>query len=422
MTRRRVLVSACYCRPDAGSEAGTGWNQVTQSARFHDVWVFTRATNRPSIERALAAQPMPGVQWVYFDLPRWAAFWVTPHATMEYLYYCLWQLAAWPVARRLEREVGFDLVHHVTLGNYWLPIFAGLLSAPLLWGSVGGGEAGPRALWRTLGFKGRLSEHVRVLAQSLAGLNPVARLTARRAGLALVTTWETAERVRRWGACRVKVFCDLGLSEGDLAAMPHRPARPAREAAGPARFVSIGRLLAWKGFHFGLAAFADYAANHPGSEYWIIGDGPERRRLERLARKLRVSCAVRFWGRLPRAQTLAKMVECDTLVHPSLHDSGGWVCLEAMAVGLPVICLDLGGPALLVTEETGVKVPAGTPGQVVSGIAGAMARLGGDPGLRAGMAAAGQRRAREEFALERKGEWVNEQYEEVWRTATPPRG
>ena len=49
------------------------------------------------------------------------------------------------------------------------------------------------------------------------------------------------------------------------------------------------------------------------------------------------------------------------LIHPSLHDSGGWVCLEAMAAGRPVICLDLGGPGLQVTEKTGIKVKASTP-------------------------------------------------------------
>src|SRR2546430_4418443 len=42
--------------------------------------------------------------------------------------------------------------------------------------------------------------------------------------------------------------------------------------------------------------------------------------------------------------------------HPSLHDSGGWVCLEAMAAGRPVICLDLGGPGYQVTEESGIKI------------------------------------------------------------------
>jgi len=69
-------------------------------------------------------------------------------------------------------------------------------------------------------------------------------------------------------------------------------------------------------------------------------------------------------------------------MHPSLHDSGGWVTLEAMAAGRPVICLDLGGPALQVSEATGIKIPAISPPQVVADLASALKQLAGDPSRR----------------------------------------
>ena len=60
-------------------------------------------------------------------------------------------------------------------------------------------------------------------------------------------------------------------------------------------------------------------------------------------------------GRLRRllhiATTLRRLGECDDLIHPSLHDSGGLICMKAMAFGLPVISLDLGGSAVQVTKE-----------------------------------------------------------------------
>lgn len=93
-------------------------------------------------------------------------------------------------------------------------------------------------------------------------------------------------------------------------------------------------------------------------------------------------------------QALEKLAEVDVLVHPSLHDSGGYVVAEAMAAGRPVICLDLGGPALQVAEETGFKIPATTPEQVVAGMAQAMLWLARDDALRrrmGGGASAGER-------------------------------
>jgi glycosyltransferase involved in cell wall biosynthesis len=95
-------------------------------------------------------------------------------------------------------------------------------------------------------------------------------------------------------------------------------------------------------------------------------------RLQTLAQDLGIAHRVKFWGRLPREQTLAKLGDCHILVHPSLHDTGGWVCVEAMATGRPVICLNLGGPAVQVTEETGFKIEAHNPEQAVRDLAASM--------------------------------------------------
>ena len=128
----------------------------------------------------------------------------------------------------------------------------------------------------------------------------------------------------------------------------------------------MGRLLHWKGFHLGLRAFAQ--ADLSEAEYWVCGDGAEWDRLHQLVKELKIESQVKFWGKLPRDQVLEKLGQCHVLVHPSLHDSGGWVCLEAMAAGRPVICLDLGGPAVQVTQETGFKIPATTPEESIQGL------------------------------------------------------
>jgi glycosyltransferase involved in cell wall biosynthesis len=185
----------------------------------------------------------------------------------------------------------------------------------------------------------------------------------------------------------------------------------------PLRFISIGRLLHWKGFHLGLRTFAK--ADLPGEvEYWVVGDGPERRNLEALVRKLGVEDRVIFWGALPREETLVKLKECDILVHPSLHDSGGLVCLEAMAAGCPVICLRLGGPDVLLTEETGLKVPAQAPDQAERDLSDAISRLARDPDLRIRMGEAARRRVNEVFDWEAKGRVWQEFYEEALRSTT----
>lgn len=411
--RLKVLLSAYACESGKGSEPGVGWGVAREMARFHDVWVITRANNRTAIEAELARNPVPGLNFVYYDLPRWARFWKSGQRGVQ-LYYYLWQIGAYFVARNLHRRIGFDLIHHVTFVKYWSPSLLALLPVPFIWGPVGGGESAPRAFWRDFSLRGHVYEALRGLARWLGEHDPLVRLTARRSAVALATTNETAARLRKLGARNVQVFSEVGLSKEEIAELGKIEGR----SGNPVWFISIGRLLHWKGFHLGLRAFAE--AGLAGAEYWIVGDGPERRRLETLARNLGIAERVKFWGTLPREETLQKLAECDVLVHPSLHDSGGWVCIEAMAAGKPIICLDLGGPAIQVTNRTGFKVPALAPVQAVSQIAIAIRRLASEPRLRKSMREAGRRRVTDHFEWSKKINYLLQIYEEAQNSA--PRG
>ena len=409
MKRLKVLISAYACEPGKGSEPGVGWNWVCQISRFADeVWVITRANNRPAIESALEKEPLPNVHWVYFDLPRWARFWKKGQRGVH-IYYYLWQIGIYFVAKQLHKKVGFDLVHHLTFGNYWMPSFLPLLPVPFIWGPVGGGESAPNDFYKTFSFRGRLYEHARNLARWLGEHDPFVRMTARKAAFALVKAQETAERLMKLGVAGVGLISEVALSSDEIQKLFTLPVH----TGNPFRLLSLGRLLHWKGFHLGLEAFARFVQEFPQSEYWLIGDGPERKNLEHLAQRLGIADKVRFFGALPRVEVLRKLAEVDVLIHPSLHDSGGWVCVEAMAAGRPVICLDLGGPALQVTEETGFKIPANSPKQVVRDIANAMLMLAENPELRRKMGEAGRKLVRDKFLWDKKREFINKLYQVI---------
>ena len=394
----KVLVSVCACIPGQGSEPGIGWNWVQQIAAFNEAWVLTRAKHRIAIEAALAKEPLPNAHFVYFDLPAWVKRWQKGGRFLR-SYYFLWQLKAYFIARKLHRQVRFELVHHVTWGNYWIPTFLAFLPSPFVWGPVGGAESAPPAFRGCFGWRARLVELVRDLGRRCGELNPVVPYTARRAALTLASTDSTQARISSLGGANVEVFSSAGLPADELDAL----ANVAPRHDSPFRMLSIGRLLHWKGFEFGLRAFAQLLQKFPESEYWLVGDGPARKRLEKLVLELGISEKVKFWGVLPRLQVLEKLGDSDLLVFPSLHDSGGWVSLEAMAAGRPVICLELGGPALQVTGETGIKVPAVSPSQVVSDLADAMALLATSVDYRLRLGRAARAHVRQHFSWDRKG-------------------
>jgi glycosyltransferase involved in cell wall biosynthesis len=394
----KVLLSAYACAPGKGSDPEIGWNWMQQLARIHDVWVITRTKNRAGIERGLETEPAPAARFVYVDLPKWLQFWKKWPGGV-YLYYYIWQFLAWRKARGLHREIGFDRAQHVTFCMYWLPSFMALLPVPFVWGPVGGGESTPRSFRGTFALRGRVYEFLRDVARVVGSLDPSVRMTARRSVLALASTPESAERLKELGCKRVEVEACCGASGLTQLRGEDRP-------GGLFHVFSAGRLLHWKGFHLALCATAQIR-DSVQLEYSIFGNGPERKRLERLAKELQISDRVHFHDSIPRDELLEKMSGFDAMLHPSLHDSGGFACLEAMAAGCPVVCLDLGGPALQVTRECGFKIAALTPEQTIREMAEAIRELATDSDLRARLSRAARTRVKT-FAWERKLEVVED--------------
>lgn len=386
--RLKLLLSAYACAPNSGSEQGVGWDCVKALAEHHDLCVITRGDARQEIEDYVATHPMPSVRFVYYELPNWlrpGGFGDSSRPTQ--LYYYLWQAGIYFLARKRLAAEHFDIVHHITFVKYWAPSFLAALPRPFLWGPVGGGETAPASFFASFSRRGRIYEILRDIGRWVGEHDPFVRFTARHAAMTLASTDETADRIRRFNAGGLlETYPAIGITEAELTLHRQRP-----EKTGTAiRIVSIGRLLHWKGFHLALEAFA--RAEIPDCEYRIIGDGPERDRLKELARTLGIEKKVTFTGNIPRHEVLEQLNECDFLVHPSLHESGGGVCLEAMAAKLPVIAFNLGGPAQHHSHGSGVLVRADSPPQAVRDLAAAMRDLADAPERRHELAEAGHRR------------------------------
>ena len=404
----KILISAYSCEPGRGSERGVGWNVAREVARSHEVWVLTRPDeSKEEIEAELAANPVPNLHFVYFTLPFWQNSMRLGQSGAMQIHYYLWQIQAYFVARKLHEEIGFDVAHHVTFVKYSAPSLLSLLPIPFVWGPVGGGESAPPMFWQDFSFKACLYEWARDIVRNIGQRDPLVGMTIRNSAVVRATTDDTAKRLYRMGATAVQIVPEVGLLDEEIAEL-NQVELPASQ---PLRFISMGRLLHWNGFHLGVQAFAK--ANLPDAEYWLVGDGPEMDNLKHLAEAGGVANKVKFWGRLPREETLERLGESHVLVHPSLHDSGGWVCIEAMASGRPVVCLDLGGPAIQVTEKTGFKVPAQEPEQAIQGIATVMQKLAHNPDLRVQMGLAGRQLIDESFSWEVVGERLNTLYQET---------
>lgn len=221
------------------------------------------------------------------------------------------------------------------------------------------------------------------------------RLIYRRAAAVMPTSPPYAEGSRFLQRYRdrltvVPLGIDLGPFREPSAGDRAEAARIRAAYAGPL-WLGCGRQVYYKGFHNAVQALA----RAPGT-LLLIGSGPDRTALEALAGRLGVGDRVAFLGQVPR--TVPYYLAADALWFPSnaRSEAYGLVQIEAMASGCPVINTRIphsGVPWVCPDGETGLTVPVDDP----AALAEAAARLLSEPGLRDRLAAAGRRRAAEEF-------------------------
>jgi len=364
----RVLISAYACEPEKGSEGGVGWNWSVQIAKYHQVTVITRENNKIPIEEYLSKNSLVNINFIYYDIPNFLKFFKKGNKGI-YLYYLLWQIG---IYFRLKSEIviyKFDIIHHLTFGTFWLPSFLILLKIPFIWGPVGGGELLPKGFFRFLSLRGKINEVARLVLHILSSLNPLIYVLARKSKVILAATKETKLILTRYGAKNVIVEPQLGTSELELIRLSSYKSNSDEKF----RFISIGRLIPWKGFQLGIYAFSSIAKNNKDAEYLIISDGPEKKQLMKIVQKLGLEKQIIFLGRLPTLNDVYSYLgKADILVHPAMHEAFGNVVLEALSIGKPVICLDIGGPALQVNSQNGFKIPVSDPDKVIPLLSSAM--------------------------------------------------
>jgi glycosyltransferase involved in cell wall biosynthesis len=242
----------------------------------------------------------------------------------------------------------------------------------------------------------RVFELIRDSVRVLATKDPALRDTARAATIGIGVTRESCEALRKLGVRRVEQLPQAALPDEEMAFFDSFPPPP----NGPFRAICIGRLLHWK--------------------LWIVNEGPFQRELEQTATRAGIASRVRFFGHLSSyKEVLAKLAQAHVLMHPALHEAFGKVCVEALAAGRPVICLDIGGPASQVTPETGFAAPATTPAEAVEAMASFLARVAGNRALLASMSAKARARARERSSMRLLGSAIDSFYQQAAASHAP---
>jgi phosphatidylinositol alpha-1,6-mannosyltransferase len=250
---------------------------------------------------------------------------------------------------------------------------------------------------------------LRWVQSRLPFLRRLVQWAANASAQAVAISTYTARELRR--------FVDVPVEVIPYTAELAPPKLTASRDEGPPSILFVGRLIERKGVAHLIRALGIVRQAVP-ARLVVIGDGPERTRLERLAREAGVGEHVEFRGRVSDEALREAYASADVFALPSVFDARqdteglGVVLLEAMNYSVPVVASEIGGIIDIVQHErTGLLVPPGDQGA----LAGALTRVLTDRSLSERLGAAGLRALRESFSWER----IVDRWEIVYRRAAP---
>jgi glycosyltransferase involved in cell wall biosynthesis len=357
----KVLLSAYACIPNRGTEPGHGWGLAASLAQLGlVVHVLTCLDNRDLIEEQLAKTAIPGLHFHY----------VAPYAgaRSEEVRYLLWQFAAVKPAKALHAKEHFDVVHHVTYGSVHVPTQLWRLGVPTIFGPVGGGQTAPESMLEYFGSD-KKKEQARTLLTRAIQYSPFHRYWLSKMRRVLVANRETYDLVRFLGRKDAEMMFDVIIPDHFVAPAPRR----FEDNPRPLKILWVGTMRPRKGLALSLDILAKVKTP---ATLTVLGNGFDEDVVRAMIATRGLTDRV-IWEdrRLPWAEVKEAYLTHDVMLFNSLRESGGAQLVESMALGLPVVTLNMHGPAELVPDGAGFKIEVHNPEQVIHDAAAALDRF-----------------------------------------------
>ena len=345
------------------------YSHAAALAQLHDVTLVTGSPSEDPVRRAKApfraieVVRMPLVERMYawgfrrifksnYDSQAVTAF--------GYPFSLAFEWRAWRQLRRRIFKGEFDVVLRVMPMTPVMPSpFAFFLRngpIPFVIGPLNGGLPWPQGFNQLENQKESIA-NLRNLYRYL----PFARSTYRYAAAIIAASSQTHSE---FAAYRDKIF--FVPEPGIARALCYGDSRTPDKGA-KLELIFVGGLVPRKACDLALRATASLLRNNLG-RFTVVGDGPERKRLEQLTNELGIEKQVVFCGWLSHAEVLRHLRSADVFVFPSLRDNGAGVVFEALAAGAVPVVADFGGPGDIVLSNVGYKVPLTNESDMVSRI------------------------------------------------------
>ena len=414
--RIRPLIIAEAANPTLTSAALVGWSCAKAIAAQTDAHIVTEWRNRDDFLRAgmvegkdftaINNRRLQHLSWsLATKFSRKGSFSWSLYAVLSNLVYPFFERKLWQTFGPRLRAGEFDLVHRLlplspTTAS-WIAPRLKKIGVPFVLGPLNGGVPWPQGFadlrHQERDGAGRLRAFYR--------FSPGLKQTRESASAILTASRTTLREMPAHLRSRCVFMPENAVDLEKFPLVPKSVADPFK----PLRISFVGRLVALKGVDMLIAA-ATPLVRSGALHLDIIGDGPERERLQAMVQSENITSGVSMDGWIPHAQLGARLRQSDLFVFPSIREFGGGVVLEAMALGIPAVVLDHGGPPELVPPGTGYVLPMTTREDIVSRLRQLLIELRNDPAQLHSAGELAQAHVRKFYSWEAKAAQIHEVY------------
>ena len=406
----RILLLAPGSNPDGITGPLIGYSHAEALARLHGVTLVIRRENEEAVRRrqapfrAIEVVSLPWLDRIY----EWFFRRIFKNdyrsqvlTAFNYVFCLAFEWCAWRQMRTRISAGDFDVVLRLLPISSVLPSpFAFFLhrgSVPFVIGPINGGLPWPASFSQADKQKEWIS-NIRNFYRFL----PFARSTYRHAAAIIAGSSQT---YAEFATYREKLFFVPG--ENGINPSLHASGSRSSPLSDKLELIFVGGLVPYKACDLALRAAASLLRTGRAS-FTIVGDGPERASLDQLAKSLGIEKDVVFCGMLPHAEVMRRLGAADVLVFPSIHEFGGAVVFEALAMGAVPIVVDYGGPGDIIDSEVGFKVPLTSEADVVLQIDEILGKLARDPDILERLRQQGMRYARKRLSWNAKARLMSQ--------------
>jgi glycosyltransferase involved in cell wall biosynthesis len=392
---KRLLVSAYAISPVRGSEHALGWEIAIRLGKYFDVTVLL-CEKTPSdyfymeeIEAYIKEYgEIENVHFVPVQMPEASKKYSKLHDKgfwpAYYWGYKCWQKAAFAKAKELHNQQKYDAAYLLNMTGFREPGYLWKLDLPFIWGPINGFHSIPFSFLRSFSRKEFILQSIKHWANEIQiATSSRAKKAAEKAALVWGVDEKAIKTLTKWKA-NAELMQETGLN------LINTDQNRIRNYDGERclNLVWSGIMISRKALNILIQALI--RVKDLNFHLTVLGSGSLLYQLKKEAEPIQNK--ISWTGKLPKDEAIEMVSKSDLLIHSSLSEGTPHSILEAIGLGVPVVCHDICGMASVVNEKNGFKIPYEDFNTSVEFISDLLERIKSNPDL------------------------LNKRYETIWET------